>query len=253
MAEKQMDCPSCGKKKHLYLNIEKQLFHCFRCGYSGRAKDLEMQGIAVPKKTDELLKPSSLSFRVAEGMSDPPEYWDAGDDTIDYLADRGVHVTIQKLLRKKIYETSRGILFFYPDRDYWQVRHWSAWAPPRWLNPTVAPVTPAGGVVFHLRTHYDSDRVVLVEGIVDALRVAPFANVAAVLSTNIHEAQISGLAANYESCSIMLDRDVHLSKLLAQGRKVGAYFKHKHLVKYRSVDPGSASDEEIEEALHAHD
>jgi Zn ribbon nucleic-acid-binding protein len=249
MAEKQLDCPACSKQRHLYLNIEKGVFYCFCCGYSGRSRDLEAQGIHVPRKTSELLKPVSLSFRAGEAVSDPPEYYPITTCSVEYLTNRWVHDSILTYLRKKIYETSKGILFFFPDEDYWQVRKWEAWTPPRWVNPTVAPRTPAVGVVYHLRTHYDSDRVVLVEGLVDALRVAPFANVAAVLSTNLHEEQLFHLSYIYKRADLMLDGDVPVSKLLAQRGKVGGIFQHSRIIDYSADDPGTASDDELEEVL----
>lgn len=249
MAEKQLDCPSCGKERHLYLNIEKQVFYCFRCGYSGKAGELKAQGIQVPKKTSELLKPSTLSHRIVGSMSDPPEYYPLTTSSVEYLTNRGVHGSIMNTLRKKIYETPRGLLFFFPDEDYWQLRHWSAWAPPRWVNPTVAPYTPAAGVVFHLRTHYDSSRVVLVEGVVDALRVAPFANVAAVLSSNVHEGQAIKLSCTYDALDIMLDGDVPLSKLLSQQRKLSGMFHSARICVSPASDPGSATDGDLERIL----
>lgn len=252
MSEKQLDCPSCGKERHLYFNIEKQVFYCFRCGYSGKGSELAVQGIPIPKKTSELLKPPTQSYRLGDSLSDPPEYYPLTTSSREYLTSRGVHGSIMNTLRKKIYETPKGILFFYPDEDYWQIRHWSAWSPPRWVNPTTAPRTPAGGVVFHLRTYYDSDRVVLVEGIVDALRVAPFANVAAVLSSNVHERQIEQLGwQGYERADIMLDGDVPLSKLFSQQRKVAGYFPSARILACPASDPGSAKDADIERILHA--
>ena len=250
MAEKVMDCPYCNKEGHLYLNLEKRVFHCFRCGASGKAKDLEAQGIRVPKQTSELLKPSSLSFRMTDAVSDPPEYFPLTTSSVEYLTSRGVHDSIMNTLRKKIYETAKGILFFYPDEDYWQVRHWSAWAPPRWVNPTVAPRTPATGVVFHLRTYYDNRGVVLVEGIVDALRVAPFANVAAILSSNVHEEQLFHLSNTYESVGLMFDRDVPVSKKLAQLKRARAMFPTAYLIHCPGEDPGSCSDSLLEEVLY---
>lgn len=251
MAEKVLDCPMCGKENHLYLNIEKGVFHCFRCGYSGKAKELESQGVQLPKNTSVLLKPATLSHHITEAISDPPDYWELTFQSHEYLLDRGIHRSVLDLLRKKIYDTARGILFFYPDEDYWQVRHWSAYCPPRWVNPTVAPRTPASGVVYHLRTHYDSSRVVLVEGIGDALRVAPFANVAAVLSTNVHEAQAFHLSETYKTVDLLLDGDVPMSKVLGQKKKLSGFFEHVQIHPPSSYpDPGSTPDHELEEILH---
>jgi hypothetical protein len=33
-------CPFCGKENHLYWNVEKEVWHCFRCNERGRAMEL---------------------------------------------------------------------------------------------------------------------------------------------------------------------------------------------------------------------
>lgn len=40
MGEVKSTCPFCHKPKHLYINPEKEVFHCFRCKKSGRLADL---------------------------------------------------------------------------------------------------------------------------------------------------------------------------------------------------------------------
>lgn len=53
--EYRIDCPKChNKKKKLYVNSEKGVFHCFRCGYSSREADVFdfvscTEGIPRPK------------------------------------------------------------------------------------------------------------------------------------------------------------------------------------------------------------
>lgn len=34
--ELKIDCPFCGKLKHLYVNTAKGVYHCFKCGEGGR-------------------------------------------------------------------------------------------------------------------------------------------------------------------------------------------------------------------------
>ena len=246
--EKRMDCPYCGKEGHLYLNLDKGVFYCFRCGARGREGALKDQGIQVDKRSINSLKqPGTLSFKMTEAVSTPPEYGVLSTYSRSYLKGRGVHDTILRVLRRKIYDTQEGILFFYPDEDYWQLRRWSG--TPRWVNPTTAPRSASGGVVYHLQTHYGSGAVVVVEGIGDALRVAPFANVAAVLSSNRHDAHLARLSERYDRVGILLDRDVPAPKLMASLNKAGAYFKKAELLYCPAADPGEMTDEEIEEAV----
>ena len=248
--EKRLDCPYCGKEGHLYLNLDKGVFYCFRCGARGRSSALESQGIRVEKQSlNTLYQPGTISHRVSEAMSDPPDYKHLSISCINYLTGRGVHDTILRTLRNKIYETDNGLLFFYPDEDYWQERRWKELGGPRWVNPSQAPRTPATGVVYHVRTHYDEDRIVLVEGIMDALRVAPFGNAAALLSSNFHERQLFGLSLAYDNADILLDSDVGAGKLLSTLQRAQAIFKSARLLHCTASDPGEMEDEDIIETL----
>lgn len=246
--EKKMDCPYCGKEGHLYLNLDKRVFFCFKCGARGREGALKEQGVQVDKRTlNSLSQPGTLSFRLSEGVSEPPEYQPLSTYSREYLLGRGIHDTILRTLRRKIYDTAEGILFFYPDEDYWQVRRWAG--TPRWVNPHTAPRSASGGVVYHLHTHFGDDTVVVVEGIGDALRVAPFANCAAALSSNLHDLQLAALAERYRNIGILLDRDVSAPKLLASLKKASAFFHTAVLMFCPAADPGEMTDEQIEKAV----
>jgi len=56
-----VNCPKCGDtKKHLYVNPELGVAHCFRCGYSGKVEEVLVDGFGVSfDEVRELLK----SFR----------------------------------------------------------------------------------------------------------------------------------------------------------------------------------------------
>lgn len=242
--EKRMDCPYCGKEGHLYLNLDKHVFYCFRCSARGREGALKEHGIKIPSTTSRGPLLGTLSFKIGESISDPPEYENLSTYSREYLQSRGIHDTILRTLRRKIYDTAEGILFFYPDEDYWQVRRWDG--KPRWVNPHRAPRSPADGCTYHLRTHFGSSTVVVVEGIGDALRVAPFANCAAVLSSNLHDLQLARLSQEYSRVGILLDKDVSAPKLMASLKKAGAYFNEAVLLHCSASDPGDMTDEEIE-------
>lgn len=253
MGELQMDCPFCGKEKHLYFNAHKQVYHCFRCGSSGHASQLRAYGIAVENDHDVLLH-RDVSYRVAEGLEDPPTYSTLSTSSVGYLTERGVHDSVLRLLRSKIYDTAKGLLFFYPTVDYWQERRWGAFSPPRWVNPSVAPSSPGTGVTYHLRTHFDSDRVVLVEGIMDALRVAPYANVAAMLSSKYHESQLLALYdEGYRSVTALPDNDVSVTARLHYLFKLRNWFAYARVWPALTTgdDPGSATDEELKDVAQS--
>ena len=245
--EKQLDCPFCGKEGHLYYNPSKRVFYCFRCGAKGTASTLERAGYRVLRGQPSILE-RDLSYRLVEGLEDPPDYVRLSESSRHYLLERGIHTTILKLLEKKIYDTDEGILFFFPDEEYWQVRRWQPFCPPRWKNPSIAPKSAGSGVTYHLRTHYESSRVCCVEGIGDALRVAPYANVAALLSSNPHESQLfSLLERGYNRITFLFDEDVEVSKRINAVAKAGAIFDSADQFDCQAPDPGSADDTRLEE------
>ena len=53
-----VDCPYCDKPKHVYVDPEKQVFYCQRCGQKGTfnalLKELTGQDIAAPFEQDTL-------------------------------------------------------------------------------------------------------------------------------------------------------------------------------------------------------
>jgi len=244
-----MDCPFCHKEGHLYYNPSKRVFYCFKCGAKGTGQVLERAGHNLV--TRDVLQ-RDVSYRIVEGLEDPPPYEHLSDATRLYLLERGIHAPVLAALERKIYDTAKGILFFFPDEEYWQVRHWQPHTPPRWKNPSVAPRGSGGGVTYHIRQHYDSSRVCLVEGIGDALRVAPYANVAALLSSNPHESQLlSLLERGYDRVTFLFDRDVSTTKRIESLSRAGAIFNGASTFCYgEDGDPGSARDEELARLQH---
>jgi hypothetical protein len=66
-----VNCPKCGDtKKHLYVNPEIGVAHCFRCGYSGRVEEVLVDGFGL--SFDEVRGLLS-SFRKADSKVVSPE------------------------------------------------------------------------------------------------------------------------------------------------------------------------------------
>lgn len=243
-----LTCPFCDKPRHLYFNVKKRVFHCFKCGKSGTASMLERMGMSLSNMgmVDII---GDVCYNLSDGVSVPPPHQAMSTQSEAYFAERGVHPAIYNMIEDKTYETDDGLVFFFPDEDYWQVRRWKHLGNPRWTNPTLAARTPAVGVVYHLRTTFDNSVVVLVEGVFDVLRVAPYANAAASLSSTIHDTQILGLLdRGYDAVIYMPDRDVPTTTRAKNISRLGA-----HLIvmvgPYDSDDPGSATDEELKYAI----
>ena len=233
------DCPFCRSEGHLYYNVAKRVFYCFKCAKGGNAAMLEREGMTLKAGPDGLLSlRSDVMNKLGATIQQPPKGIEPEGACLDYLTERGVRGTSLELFK----QTEKGILCLFPDEDYWQERRWSAFAPPRWVNPTEAPREPGDGVTYHLRTHYDSRRIVLVEGIFDAIAVAPYGNVAAMLSSNYHDNQLRGLYdKGYRNATVMFDRDVMTSKRIDVMGRVNNFFYKMSVFAYQDADPAVAS------------
>ena len=73
---------------------------------------------------------------------------------------------------------------------------------------------------YHVRTAPDDDRVVLVEGIIDALAVGQYTNSIATLSWRLHVAQLDDIARRYAQVIYMPDGDVPADRLMEEMRKL---------------------------------
>ena len=189
-------CPSCGKKKR-YNNELKGVFYCFYCGDGGRLEDR-----AAGHVLDRFSQPPPRPTEDAPENIQPLSKF-----SVDYLIEtRGIAAHL--LARIPAYTVDTGIYFPFPGERYWQVRNWSSNAPPRWRMPAGLDGARSG-VAYHVPMPGRARTVVLVEGVLDALKVASggFA-AAAMLSKRVHEAQLARLSERYDNAVLMLDADV---------------------------------------------
>lgn len=239
MSARQEDlqtCPSCGREK-MYVNRAKAVYHCFRCGDSGKIQKL---GITPAPTLPIFLVDESVSHTLC------PEHHDLTGFSQEYLVrTRGVGWWLVSGL--PIFSTQRGILFLFPDWDYWQVRQWSA--TPKWLGPHGAPAGVRDGVTYNLNIS-SSDRVVLVEGVGDALKVATAGhNVAALLSNTLHDSQAEALSRMYARATVMLDADVPIGRVAQAMNLASEHFDAVDLVFLTSGDPGGLSIDDLKGVL----
>ena len=147
-----------------------------------------------------------------------------------------------------IYSSRGGILFVFPDWDYWQVRQWSA--QPRWVDPTDATAHARDGVTYNLSVNH-SGRVVLVEGIGDALKVATAGyNASALLSSTLHDAQAEALSRTYSRATVMLDADVPVGRVATAMNLASEHFEMVDLAFLTSGDPGNRDVQTLRTLLH---
>ena len=195
--EQIADCPFCGKENHLYINHTKKLWHCHRCKESGgpySKSDKNYKSViahtGTPRTTTPTHTPSKTPLK--------PPHWPLKPFSLDYLTlTRGLNKhTVESL---PIFSTEKGILFDFPQEDYWQERRWKSFSPPRWKNPPgrKAPC-------YRVERHF-LPTVFLVEGILDAIAVGTYVPSAAICGSKITEQQAHSLANDYENAIILLD------------------------------------------------
>jgi hypothetical protein len=214
MSEVQTTCPQCGGSS-FYINTVKGVYYCHRasCGISGRSKNL---GFDVPVAG---FKPVQFEDR---SLEEPPEYFSLSDNAYEYFKNRNVPRWLVDSM--PIYETAKGLLFFFPGFEFWQERRWKQHRPPAWKN--CGGDGASAGVYYHVQTH-SAREIVLVEGIFDALVVGQFTNAACVLSWRLHHKQVEDISDYYSRLIYMPDGDVPLNKATIEFTKmpIGSTFK----------------------------
>jgi hypothetical protein len=252
--EQVFTCPECHKERHFYVNATKRVAYCQRCGYSVGPKQYKQLRLDKVYGDSWLpYTPISRTLEVNTRFQTPPEYDSLSDHSYSYLVDRrGISPEIVD--RFPIYDTQFGILFLFPQEDYWQVRRWRQFSPPRWENPSSEhPVSPSEGVSYLVDTYPSSKRVVLVEGILDALAVGRYANAAAVLTNQIKEAQAFLLSDRFDEALVLLDKDVPFVEAYKRTEKISSLFESCHMIwpydNVKGKDPASIPKNDLRTLL----
>lgn len=186
-------CTSCGKQK-LYVDTETGKYLCFVCP--------DVRGKFRPKEIRTLLWENNQEAPAPRWQNKEIQSTPLRESGLRYLIEeRGVDPNVLAWL--PVEQTTNGILFRFPGFDSWQVRRWAG--EPKWIiSPDPAPET-----VYLVELH-DTDRIVLVEGIVDALRVGEKENAAALMGRKGQPApaQLEFLGRRYKRALWIPDGDV---------------------------------------------
>ncbi len=245
----RVKCPKCDAMKKPSLSVDRLLglFHCFRCGFSGRTKgqfrmDLLIEeykaqrpGLALPEEYMPLdpYEPRSLRQKFA----------------LNYLLKR--RVTSEQIEKYQIgfcdkgsYENRIIIPFFNGDAlIYFVARTINRSEPRKYLNPT----SPKGSFVFKTYTGKVKCAAV-VEGVFDALSVEHVMPAIALLGKGPTQAQIDALPRHAEQVLLMLDSDAHKDSIELQERI--SYHIPVSNVLLKSRDPGSLTRGELYEYIN---
>jgi len=181
--ELQVCCPMCDdSKQHLYINTQRQVCHCFKCGYSNNWVGLVMDvtGLPyyraigelyhVPRMRDfhskiEVKQDARPAVQLPEGFKNI--LLAEAKRARTYLNNRGI-------TDKQIAHYNLGIAVSVPGRiiipiefDYWQGRRLYKWMDPKYINPK----NPAKEAVFNSIALSLYEEVVICEGAFSAMAV----------------------------------------------------------------------------------
>jgi len=225
--EVRINCPECGDSKyHLYININKGVFFCQRCHYSGSiSKNINIgeKKIELPLNLERSLPEGSFHLNTGTSMI---RY-----DALKYLLNRGI--TLRDINYYNIHycvagKYMRRVIFPIIERGkviYFVARAIDKNAKKKVLNPR------GNRELFNLEKASRYDRVVLVEGVFDAIKTGD--NAIAVLGSHVSQYQIQK----------MKEYDVHYIDIMFDADKAGkegalevARELHKHFRDVRIVD-----------------
>jgi len=219
-SEIKICCPFCHETgRHLYVNVNKLVFHCFHCGESGGiAKLAKEAGFSVGRETEESFMPTDeiaeryLRFVRSESLSVnvqdipmPPGYFPFDKTTIseglgkrcfEYLVARGFDENTV-LSRRLGYCVSgpyrnrvilpifeHGNLVYYTARSIGEEK-------PKYLNPPSGTVVRRD-IIYNYDMGFWCDPVVICEGIFSAIAVGD--NAIATLGKDATDEQIYRIA-----------------------------------------------------------
>ena len=181
--EIRIDCPFCeDKKKHLYMNAQKGVFHCFRCEESGSIRYLFriLEGdeggdirLGVLMQADD--GEAGDLIEMPDGYCTDFVYDPEGKKALEYLRGRGLEDRIIERYhigygawgkyrgRILIPLFHRGVLVSFVARAYHQGLS------PKILNPSSEEAPSPSNYLFNLDQAIFYPKVVLTEGVFDAL------------------------------------------------------------------------------------
>lgn len=270
-------CPSDDSGYHLYVNRDKKVFHCFKCGARGVLKDkteghslvgfnrkaisyygkqglhgLDLSDI-LPHREKLLVK--SLP-RCRPLYEDRDEY--QAKKYIQYLDSRNISNTEYRenkirytLDREGIYTNSLVFPVGHPKNPEYFVCRKIDGSEPKYVN---AP-WPKDGVLYRPvrnRGAKETPYLVICEGVFDALKIMRVAKVVALLGKEATREQITRLAEMENRFLICLDSDAesYAIKLhLALKTKVENY-EGQVVTLPHGKDPGSLDHRRLEEIFH---
>ena len=214
-------CPRCGDTGfHLYYNLKKNLFHCFKCGARGHeAPDRDYSEDALLEMKEVLTSRKSAALATKVSVLPRSEAVRSGSPAMRYMKYRGIP---ESKVNDMGCLTSRADGFDWRiivpayngegEPTFYQARAITRGVKPKYLNP----LTPKKDALFYNmgRIPQPQPHLVLVEGIFKALNFWRIGVPAiAIFGKEMTRAQIKRLAELTTKVTIMLDPDAYTFSL----------------------------------------
>ena len=245
------NCPFHEDNKgHFGVDTKRGIYHCFKCGVSGRIKDLDTPLLEFKEKIEEFLYGEKKEeakdlltlpkeFKLVDRKSGMP---------YTYLRDR--EVTKQEIRNYKLGYCSSGVFqdriivpIYEGDKLKYYVGRTYTNRQPKYLN---APVDKGGAIFKTFKGKVD--RSIICEGIFDAIRIGKLFPAIALLGKVVNGSpQIASILKSTKEAFVMLDRDAESQGFFAS--HVLNYYLKTHVMFIKDKDPGSMSLKDLKEML----
>jgi DNA primase len=278
-----LTCPYHSKRgtrsgKKLWINLNKQVFICYKCNARGTLRSLlwQLKGVA-PRQYDDV-DPATIETATAKTVTQekkdsiqlPEGYrplWDEKDKSFmrlaarTYLKHRGISIETAEVYKLGCvtvgYPMAYRIIIPTLEKGkviYWVARDFTNKQEQKVKNPSKA-VTGVGSkeCVFGLNFAEDFTSVIITEGVFSAMSVGGL-NGVAIFGKTISRAQVRKiLSKGFKTITILLDADAHSEALVV----AEAFFKYsvrknRPLIKVaflKEGDPNSVPPAEVARAI----
>lgn len=197
--EFRTNCIFCGdKKKHLYVNVQKNLFHCFRCTVSGIVIDNDVVFLSSQANKKSNILKDNLTENIHLNLN-----------ALEYLKERIEDINIIFQLKPftldHIIEYKNYVFFNYSNEGIIGRRYIEDEKIPKYLflKKLIAPYG-------FFKINKEKDRIFIVEGIFDMI---PFIqrneNVVALFGKNLSKNFYNLLETTKQKLYLVLDGDAH--------------------------------------------
>jgi DNA primase len=254
--EVRVNCPYCPDTKyHMYINVKKRLFHCFRCGASGRLEDGPLRLSLYQQMVQEFLQPPRQTTSVVPvDVQLPTEFKRLVGRPTSFLGRRALSylVTQRGLTLQEVdhYHLGYCAMGHYQERIiipileqgelvYFVARSFTN-RQPKYLNPHIEK----HGVLFR-GTDLTGDFIVVCEGVFDAIRLSRLVPVVALLGKEASDLQLMKIREIAEKAIVMLDADAlgHAIQLCLRLLQLMPTI----LIMLNHSDPGSLTTDELQQ------